>query len=125
MNSFMISSLAPAWLRRVVAIAACAPLLSPLQGTAVEVEGAPLVAQIRAPESNAMVEGEVRKIDKEMSKLTIKHGELKNLGMPAMTMVFRVKDPEILDRVSVGDHVRFIADSTKGSLVVTKLEIMK
>lgn len=125
MNSFMISSLAPAWLRRVVAIAACAPLLSPLQGTAVEVEGAPLVAQIRAPESNAMVEGEVRKIDKEMSKLTIQHGELKNLGMPAMTMVFRVKDPEILDRVNVGDHVRFIADSTKGSLVVTRLEIMK
>ena len=125
MNSFMISSLAPDWLRRVIAIAACAPLLSPLQSTAVEVEGAPLVPQIRAPESNAMAEGEVRKIDKEMSKLTIKHGELKNLGMPAMTMVFRVKDPEILDRVNVGDHVRFIADSNKGSLVVTRLEIMK
>ncbi len=72
-----------------------------------------------------MAEGEVQKIDKEMSKLTIKHGELKNLGMPAMTMVFRVKDPAILDRVNVGDHVRFIADSTRGSLVVTRLEIMK
>lgn len=69
-----------------------------------------------------MSEGEVRKIDKEAAKLTIKHGELKNLQMPAMTMVFRVKDPTMLDQVKVGDKVSFVAEKIGGQFTVTRIE---
>jgi Cu(I)/Ag(I) efflux system protein CusF len=72
--------------------------------------------------SPAMIEGEVRKIDKENQKITIKHGEIKNLGMPSMTMVFRVKDPAVLDRLQPGDKVRFVADRINGAIVVTQIE---
>jgi Cu(I)/Ag(I) efflux system protein CusF len=44
-------------------------------------------------------EGEVRKVDKEAGKVTLKHGEIKNLEMPGMTMVFQVKDPALLEKV--------------------------
>ena len=50
-----------------------------------------------------MSEGEIRKVDPETKKITIKHGELKNLDMPAMTMVFQVKDPAVLEQVNPGD----------------------
>lgn len=73
----------------------------------------------------AMTEGEIRKIDKDGRKLTIKHGELKNLDMPAMTMVFRVKDPEMLNGIQVGDHVNFVAGTQDGQLVVVKIEHKK
>ncbi len=70
-----------------------------------------------------MSEGEVLKIDKENKRITLKHGELKNLGMPAMTMVFRVKDPALLDKVRTGAKVRFTADKTdSGAFVVTAIE---
>lgn len=73
----------------------------------------------------SMTEGEVRKIDKEARKITLKHGEIKNLQMPRMTMVFEVKDPSILDSVKTGDKVRFMAEDMNGSLVVTRLELAK
>src|SRR5262245_34778281 len=56
-----------------------------------------------------MSEGEVRKVDKEGKKITLKHGPLKNLDMPPMTMAFQVTDPAMLDKVKVGDKVRFVA----------------
>src|SRR5688500_17692007 len=55
----------------------------------------------------AQTDGEVRKIDIEAKKLTLKHSEIKNLGMPGMTMVFQVKDPAMLEKVKTGDKVRF------------------
>ncbi len=67
------------------------------------------------------VEGEVRKIDAAQGKLTLKHGEIKNLDMPAMTMVFRVRDPKMLDGLSVGDKVRFEAAKVDGQYTVTTL----
>lgn len=70
-------------------------------------------------------EGEVRKVDMETKKLTIKHGELKNLGMPSMTMVFQVKDPAMLDKVKVGDKVRFTAEKIGSAFTVTSLEAAK
>jgi Cu/Ag efflux protein CusF len=73
----------------------------------------------------SMSEGEVRKVDKVAGKLTIKHGELKNLSMPAMTMVFRVKDPSMLDKVKPGDKVRFVAEQVGGALTVTAIEPAK
>jgi Cu(I)/Ag(I) efflux system protein CusF len=69
-----------------------------------------------------MSEGEIRKVDREAGKLTIRHGELKNLGMPAMTMVFRAQDPAMLERVKVGDKVKFVAENVNGTLTVVRLE---
>lgn len=73
----------------------------------------------------AMVDGEIRKVDKEAAKLTIKHAELKNLGMAPMTMVFRVKDKAMLERVASGDKVRFAADKIDGAITVTAIEAVK
>jgi Cu/Ag efflux protein CusF len=73
----------------------------------------------------SMSDGEIKKVDKEAGKLTIKHGELKNLGMPGMTMVFKVKDPAMLDQVKPGDKVRFVADKVGGVLTVTSIEAAK
>jgi Cu(I)/Ag(I) efflux system periplasmic protein CusF len=72
--------------------------------------------------SIAMTEGEVKKINKETGKITIKHGPLANLDMPAMTMVFRVKEPAMLDQVQAGDKIKFIADKVNGAYTVTKIE---
>jgi Cu/Ag efflux protein CusF len=66
-------------------------------------------------------EGEVRKIDKAQGKITLKHGEIKSLDMPPMTMVFRVKEPGMLDRVAVGDKVRFDAAKVDGQYTVTAI----
>lgn len=75
--------------------------------------------------SAGMVAGEVRKVDKSANKITLKHGELKNLGMPPMTMVFRVKDPAMLDQVKAGDEVRFTADRVNGAITVTAMELAR
>ncbi len=75
--------------------------------------------------SAEMSEGEVRKIDKDSKKITIKHGEIKNLDMPGMTMVFRVKDATILDKVQAGDKVKFKAEKSEGAIVVTEIQRAK
>jgi Cu(I)/Ag(I) efflux system protein CusF len=72
--------------------------------------------------SNALTKGEVRKVDKEAGKVTIKHGPLENLGMPAMTMVYRVKDPAMLDRLKAGDKIDFAADKINGAYTVTQVK---
>lgn len=68
-----------------------------------------------------MTEGEVRKVDKDAAKLTLKHGEIRNLDMPAMTMVFAVKDKALLDKLKAGDKVRFRAVDDAGTLTVTEI----
>lgn len=67
-------------------------------------------------------DGEVRKLDKEQGKVTLRHGPLENLGMPAMTMVFKVADPKLLDALNVGDKVRFTAEKVNGAYVVTAIQ---
>ena len=69
-----------------------------------------------------MTEGEIRKIDMESKKITIKHGAIKNLDMPGMTMVFQVKDAAMLDKVKAGDKVRFKAEKAGGAIVVTDIQ---
>lgn len=71
---------------------------------------------------NSMSSGEVKKVDKRAGKVTIKHGPLQNIGMDAMTMVFRVKDPAMLDQVKAGDKISFVAEAPNGQLTVTRLE---
>lgn len=73
----------------------------------------------------ALTEGEVRKVDKEAKKLTIRHGAIANLDMPPMTMVFQTQDPAMLDSVKIGDKVRFRAEKTGGAYVVTRIEPAK
>lgn len=68
-----------------------------------------------------LTDGEIKKVDKDTGKLTIKHGEIKNLDMPPMTMVFVAKDPAMLDRVAVGDKVKFTVIEEGGKMVVTDL----
>ena len=77
---------------------------------------------VQAQSPAAMAEGEVRKVDKDAKKITIKHGPLQRLEMPAMTMVFQVKDPAMLDQVKAGDKIRFDAEKVGGGFVVTKIE---
>ena len=71
--------------------------------------------------NDSMSHGEVKKIDSTAQKLTIKHGPLENLGMGAMTMVFKVKDPAMLSQVKVGDKIDFVAEEVNGTLTVVKL----
>lgn len=70
----------------------------------------------------ALTDGEVKKIDKESGKITLRHGEIRNLNMAAMTMVFRVKDTAMLEQVNVGDKIRFAADRDNGAVAIVQLE---
>ena len=74
-----------------------------------------------AARADDMTDAEVRKVDKDAGKLTLKHGEITNLQMPPMTMIFGVKDKALLDRVKAGDKVRFKAVSEGGRIVITEL----
>lgn len=75
--------------------------------------------------ADEMSEGEVRKIDVAGKKITLKHGPLKNLEMPGMTMAFEVADPAMLGKVKAGDKVRFTAANPGGKLTITKLQPAK
>jgi Cu(I)/Ag(I) efflux system periplasmic protein CusF len=70
-------------------------------------------------------EAEVRKVDLEAGKITLKHGEIRNLDMGPMTMAFQVKEPEMARRVKVGDKVRFSAEKIGGKLTITHIEPAK
>jgi Cu(I)/Ag(I) efflux system periplasmic protein CusF len=72
-----------------------------------------------------LTDGEVRKIDKDQGKVTIRHGEIKNLDMPAMTMVFRVKEAVMLDKLQPGDKIKFSAEKIGGQYTVTDFEQVK
>jgi Cu/Ag efflux protein CusF len=78
-----------------------------------------------AQAGTALSDGEIRKVDKDAKKITIKHGPLQNLDMPAMTMVFQVRDPAMLDSVKAGDKIKFRAESVGGAFTVTKIEAAK
>ena len=82
------------------------------------------LAQAAAPAA-AMADSaqaEVRKIDKDAKKVTLKHGPIKNLDMPSMTMVFQVKDATLLDKIAVGDKIMFTAEQQQGAYVMTGAE---
>lgn len=69
----------------------------------------------------AFTEAEVRKVYKDSGKITLKHGEIKNLDMPGMTMQFKVKNPAMLDGINSGDKVLFTAEQVKSELIVTSI----
>jgi len=74
-------------------------------------------------QSDEKVAGEVRKVDRDNQKITIKHGEIKSLDMPPMTMVFTVKDPALLEATKPGGKVRFGVAREDGKFVVTAIEV--
>lgn len=78
-----------------------------------------------AQASAALTDGEIRKVDKDAKKITIKHGPIRNLDMPAMTMVFQVKEPAMLKRVKAGDKVKFEVQKLGGAITVTRIEAVK
>lgn len=86
----------------------------------------PALAQTAAPATTPaakdMAQAEVRKIDKDSKKITLKHGEIKNLDMPPMTMSFQVSDVALLEKIAVGDKIIFSAEKIKGAYVVTDLK---
>lgn len=69
-----------------------------------------------------LVDGEVRKVDTEQQKITLRHAQIPNIDMSPMTMVFRVKEPALLAQVQAGDKVRFTADKVDGALTVMTIE---
>ena len=75
--------------------------------------------------SLAMADGEIRKVDKEASKLTRRHGALIDLSMPPMTMMFRVQEVAMLSQVATGDPVRFTAVRWPSALIVATFESVK
>ena len=97
---------------------------------------APVYAQPKADDHSAhhvgqaasdatLTEGEVRRVDKDAKKLTIRHGPILNLDMPAMTMVFQVKDPAMLDKLNNGDKIKFFAEKIGSAITVTRIEPAK
>jgi Cu(I)/Ag(I) efflux system periplasmic protein CusF len=72
-----------------------------------------------------MAEGEVRKVDRDGGRVTIRHGELKQLDMPPMTMVFHVRDKALLDGIQQGDKVRFDVVDERGKLFVTQIQAIR
>ncbi|MBL8276382.1 MAG: copper-binding protein [Pelomonas sp.] len=78
-----------------------------------------------APTPTEMTAAEVRKIDRDAKKITLKHEAIKHLDMPAMTMVFQVKEDKLLDAAKPGDKVRVGVEKVKGGYAVTAIEVVK
>lgn len=106
------------------AVLAAAMLSAPALAQPAEAEpGARAAGAPRAAAADAdMVEGEVRRVDRAMGTILLRHGEIRQLGMGAMTMGFRLRDPKLADGIEPGDKVRFTAVQEGEALVVTRLE---
>lgn len=110
----------PATLLLVTALALAGPTLA--QTASEHTSHHPAANQTAATD---LTDGEIRKIDKDAGKLTIKHGDIKNLDMPGMTMVFQVKDKAMLDKVQSGDKIKFKVVREDGKMVVTDIQTTK
>ncbi len=112
---------------KFITTALCSTLLS--MNVLAQTAAAPTAATTVLPATAAnampakdMAEAEVRKVDRDAKKVTLKHGPIKNLDMPGMTMVFQVKDAALLDKFIVGDKIMFTAEQQQGAFVVTGAE---
>ncbi len=84
-----------------------------------------LVISLASPlmaEELQWVSAEVRKIDLETARVTLRHEEIKSINMSAMTMPFYVRDPSMLQTIKVGDAVLFVVVREQGRLVITHLK---
>ena len=101
-----------------ILVLAAAPIAVLAQSAA----NAPATAASTATPAKDMVEAEVRKVDKDAKKVTLKHGPIKNLDMPSMTMVFQVRDAALFDKLIAGEKIMFTAEQLQGAFVVTSVE---
>jgi Cu(I)/Ag(I) efflux system protein CusF len=85
--------------------------------------GKPATTASAQPTMGEMTDGEVRRVDKEAGKVTLKHAEIKSLDMPAMTMVFVVKDKAMLEKLQAGDKIKFKAINDAGKYTVTEIQM--
>jgi len=106
-------------------LAATAIALSALFSGSVFAQTSPNQHTMEMSAKPGLTDGEVRKIDKEAGKVTIRHGEIKHLEMPPMTMVFVAKEKSMLDQVKAGDKVRFMVVHENGQMIVTDLQPIK
>ncbi len=98
---------------KILSVAALAALLL----------GAPVAAL--ADEGGAMVKGEVTKVDESAGKVTIKHDAIPNLGMDAMTMVFKAGEGVAVKDLKAGDKIKFHAEKVNGQITAVKIEKAK
>ncbi|QEI05262.1 copper-binding protein [Pigmentiphaga aceris] len=82
-------------------------------------------ASAAAAQTVATTEGEVRRLDKMLGTLTIRHGEIRNLDMPPMSMVFTARDKAQLDAMSVGDRIRFVATNENGKFIASEIDVVR
>ena len=98
-------------------------LLVPLSALADDAHHKPVAGA--SADAAEMTDGEVRKVDMEAGKVTLKHADIKSLDMPAMTMVFVVKDKALLEKTSVGAKIQFMATNENGQMTVTDIQPAK
>lgn len=106
----------------LLVLIAAVSIPSSAQEAASAVPAAVAVAvEAKSVAANSLTDGEIRKVDKEGKKLTIKHEEIKNLDMPKMTMVFQVKDAAMLEKLKTGDKVMFSVEQNGGAMLITEI----
>lgn len=104
----------------ILALSIVAGLSMPAAAQAIEAAAGS--ASTAVVSTAALSDGEVRKVDKDAKKLTLRHGPIENLGMPGMTMIFQVQGAALLDQLKAGDKVKFAADKIGGAFTVTRIE---
>jgi len=75
-----------------------------------------------AADAPALHEAEGKVVEIGDKSVTLAHGPFRTLGMPGMTMSFPLADPALLQRLKVGDRVRFAVSESDAGLVVERLE---
>jgi Cu/Ag efflux protein CusF len=94
-------------MRKIINLAIAATLTLALAGTALAAE---------------FTKGKIKKLDEKAGKVTIIHEELKNLEMPAMTMVFRIGKGVDAAKLKEGADIEFVADRVNGKITVTEVK---
>jgi Cu/Ag efflux protein CusF len=84
-----------------------------------------LLAVSALASAQALVAGEVKKVDKPAGRITLKHAEIKAFDMPGMTGAYKVKDPAMLDKVQPGDQVQFTLDRVNNVYTITRIEVQR
>lgn len=110
---------------RIINFALAALVLSsPVLAQGATEATAPAPRQVATTETADFSDAEVRRVDKDAQKITLRHGPIPNLDMGDMTMVFRVVEPRWLDELKVGNKIRFKADKVGGLYTITNVEVV-
>ncbi|WP_244141496.1 copper-binding protein [Burkholderia gladioli] len=86
-----------------------------------DMAGMKMAAPADTAKDAGLTDAEVRKVDPATGMITLKHGTLANLGMPAMTMAYKARDAAMVQQAHAGDKVRVRVENVKGTLTIVKL----